>query len=145
LSFVSVQTSPQLCQQVVNAEVFEKDLQAQTLPEFSLYIPNNRSNGHDTGVAFADAWLAKTFGKIFDNLQNYPHTLFVLTFDEDSYHGNNQIYTLLLGAGVRAGSHSEKRYDHYSLLRTIEAIFSLPTLGKKDQTAIAIDDVWKEI
>jgi phospholipase C len=142
LSFTSVQNNPALCKRVVEAKEFKKDLDSYSLPEFSLYIPSNDSNGHDTGIAHADAWIAKTFGKVFENSNALKDTLFVITFDEGSYQENNQVYTLLYGAGVQPGATSQKRYNHYSLLRTIEKIYGLASLGQNDDQASTISDIW---
>ena len=57
--------------------------------------------------------------------------------------GPNRIYAALWGEAVRSGAVSERRYDHYSLLRTFEEALGLGTLGARDATAAPIDDVWR--
>ena len=69
--------------------------------------------------------------------------LFVVTFDEGLGTGSNHIYTALFGPGVVPGSVSTSRYDHYSLLRTIEDALGLGTLGQEDARASAIAGVWQ--
>ena len=69
-------------------------------------------------------------------------TLFIVTFDEDDGRSKNNVYTIFLGAGVRKGATSAVNYNHYSLLKTIEAIFELGTLGMNDLSTTVISDIW---
>jgi phosphatidylinositol-3-phosphatase len=48
---------------------------------------------------------------------------------------------LLFGGAIRPGRYGE-RIDHYTVLRTIEAMYDLPTLGKTAGMR-PIDDIWK--
>jgi len=142
LDFANVQKSPTRCANIVDDKQLERDAVAGTLPAFALYVPNNDNNGHDTGVAVA----AKAMQRRFDKLLTDPafaSTLFVVTFDEDDGRAHNHIYTVLLGAGVRPGSVSDGAYTHYSLLRTVEEIFTLGNLGEEDAKSRVIADIWK--
>ncbi len=140
ISFENIQSDPKRCSQIVNADQFQSDLQSQTLPHFSLYIPDIKNNGHDTGVEYADKWLSEFFSNINQNV--LYNTTFIITFDEGGGSQNNRIATYFYGAGVKPGSTSDQDYDHYCLLRTIEDIFNLPNLGNYDQSASPIDDIW---
>jgi len=53
----------------------------------------------------------------------------VVTFDEDDFTASNQIPTLFAGPMVRPGAYPEA-VNHYLLLRTLEAMYALPALGK---------------
>jgi hypothetical protein len=142
LRFKNVREDPTRCARIVNASVLDQDVANGTLPNFALYIPNNSNNGHDTGVERADRFLRKRFEPLLRDPRFADGTLFVVTFDEGSDRGPNVIYTVLVGAGVRPGAVSGAWYDHYSLLRTIEEIFGTGTLGRHDDEASAIGDVW---
>jgi hypothetical protein len=72
---------------------------------------------------------------LFANPSFTEHTLIVLTFDESIPYGENNIYTVLLGDMVNQGTVEGGRYNHYSLLRTIEENFQLGTLGRNDAKA----------
>ena len=143
LRFRNVREDPTRCARVVAASELDADVRNGTLPNFALYIPNNSNNGHDTGVAKADRWLRQRFDPLLRDPRFADGTLLVVTFDEGSDRGPNVIYTVLVGAGVRAGAVSEARYDHYSLLRMIEEIFATGTLDRNDATASIISDVWQ--
>jgi hypothetical protein len=44
---------------------------------------------------------------------------------------------------VRPGAVSQKYYNHYSLLRTVEDNFALGTLGQGDASAHPVQDIWR--
>jgi hypothetical protein len=142
LSFLNVTKNPSRCAKIVGLNDFASDLQKQSLPDYSLYIPNLDNDAHDTGVGFGDKWLKTNFGPIL-NSKNLPKDLLiVITFDEGSRFGNNQIYTLMLGGNVKAGAQSAKSYNVYSLLKTIEEELGLSSLKQNDLSAPLIDDIW---
>ena len=143
LSFANVQTAPARCARIVNASELAGDIQNGTLPDYSLYIPDLNNDGHDTGVAFADQWLAGAFGPWLHDSRFTDGMLFVVTFDESPTTAPNHIYTVLYGPGVVPGSTSVSRYDHFNLLRTIEDTLGLGTLGQQDAAASAITGVWR--
>lgn len=130
----------------MNANQFQVDLESESLPDFSLYIPNNHNNGHDTGVEFADRWLSRFFEPIFQEPKVRKDTVYVVTFDEVGTGTTKEefrVATLFFGDKIRSGAISNQDYDHFCLLRTIEDIFRLPSLGKRDAKADPIDDIWK--
>lgn len=139
ISFDSVRTYPARCAKIVKADQLAADISADQLPAYSFYSPNLNNDGHDRPLSFAAQW----FQSFIEPKLSDPHfmrgTLVVVTFDEtDSDPGGangNHIYTLLLGAGVKAGSVDASRYDHYSLLRTVEDNFVLGTLKRADASA----------
>lgn len=142
LSLKSVQREPGRCAKAVGADAFFVDLSSGALSDYSFFVPDLNDDGHDTGVAFADKWFAKTFGPLLDK---WPDgVLLVATFDEDSDSGGtNQIYTALAGSMVQPGSRDDERYSHYSLLRTIEDQWGLGDLGLNDAKAEPITGIWK--
>jgi acid phosphatase len=145
ISFNNVHQDSARCQaHIVSSDQLDSDLAAGKLPEYAMFVPGLKNDGHDTGVAFADRWFQATLGPKLADPRFMDGTLFVVTFDEnDAFNDtdHNKIYTLLFGAGVKPGVQSEAQYDHYSLLRLIEDALKLGTLGRKDQTAIRIQDV----
>jgi acid phosphatase len=96
--------------------------------------------GDSAAIHRADQWLQ-------DNLSAYAawakthNSLLILTFDEDDFTANNHIPTIFFGERVIPGTYSE-RINHYSVLRTLEAMYDLPV---SDSTrATAITDVWQK-
>ncbi|MFZ9596169.1 MAG: alkaline phosphatase family protein [Bdellovibrionia bacterium] len=142
LSFENVQKNPNRCKNVVNFDEWKTDLLQHTLPDFSLVIPNQLNNGHDTSVDYAGHWVSSYLLPLIEPMEANPDTLFVLTFDEGSQ--KNQVYTVLYGASVKPGWVSQEPYSHFGLLRTVETILGLSNLGLNDSRAKPIVDVWKE-
>lgn len=144
LSFQNIQSDSLRCRQrVVNAAELAGDIANGRLPNYSLYVPNQKNDGHDTNVAYADRWLAHTFGPLLRDPRFTTRLLLVVTFDESKGDGTNHIYTSLWGESVLPGSTSDAHYDHYSLLRTVEDVLGLGRLGQNDATAAPIVGVWK--
>jgi len=64
----------------------------------------------------------------------------MLTFDEGTTFGTNQVYAALLGGAVPAakvGTTNGTRYNHYSLTKTVERNWNLGSLGQNDVGAAA--------
>jgi len=142
LSYDNIQKNRARCNaHIVNASELDADIAAGTLPSFSLFVPNNRNNGHDTSVAFADQWLENRFGSLLQDARFTRDLLFVLTFDEGTKNGDNRVATVLWGRAVKAGAISDFYFDHYSLLHTIEKIFGTGSLGQHDQNASTMMDL----
>ncbi|MHB2016679.1 MAG: alkaline phosphatase family protein [Candidatus Xenobia bacterium] len=147
ISYRNVQSNPAECARVVDATQLDRDLSQHQLPDYLFYVPNQGNDGHNTGVAFADNWLARRFGPLLHNPEFMRGMLFVVTFDEDDHFfvdlSANHVYAVLVGAGVRPGARSNVRYTHYGLLRTLEDAWGLGSLGLEDTKAKPITDVWK--
>lgn len=143
LAFRNVQNDPSRCARVVPAARLAEDAAAGAVPELSLYIPDNNGNGHDTGVAHADAWARATLGPLLDDPGFMDGTLFIVTFDEAARDPANRVYTVLLGDTVSPGASQDSCQDHYGLLRTVEESLGLGTLGRQDERAAPITGIWK--
>lgn len=117
------------------------------LVAFSFYSPNMNHDGHDTNAAVAGAWVRRFLSETFpENLRK--GTLVVVTFDESGGNDDNRVYTVLLGDMVKPAQEQDaatlaKRYNHYSVLRTIEDNFGLEPLTANDRGATPIAGIWK--
>jgi acid phosphatase len=143
--FLSVSSVQKRCSPVVNATALAADVRNGALPDYALYVPDVRHDGHDTGVSVADRWLAETFGPRLGERRFMDDMVFMVTFDEArrGWWRSNHVYTVVFGDRVIPGAVSDTRYDHYDLLRTIEKLLGLGTLGRHDATASPITGIWK--
>ena len=119
---------------VVPFTKFGKDLSGD-VPRFVWITPGLCNDGHDCSTAVADRWLSHVVPQIQATQAWKDNGLLVITWDEGEDSANH-ILTLLIrpGSGHQTSS---RRYDHYSLLATIEDRFGLERLGKaKDATAM---------
>lgn len=143
ISFVNVQKNPDRCDRIVNSSELPGDIAMGTLPDYSIYVPDMKNDGHDTDAAYADRWFGRAFGPLLRDPKFTQDMLVIATFDEDDYSGLQHIYTAVWGEMVRPGTVSQQKYNHYSILRTIEDAFGLGTLGLEDAKATPITDIWR--
>lgn len=97
------------------------------LPTVSFVIPDLQDDMHDGTVAQGDAWVRSHLAS-YANWAASHGSLLVITWDEDDRSEGNQIPTIVVGAGVRAGNVS-RSVTLYSLLRLLEDRYQLPRLG----------------
>lgn len=144
LSYKNIQSNPARCARIVNSGELQSDIKKNRLADFSLYIPDNNNNGHNTSAVYADDWLKKTFAPLLRDEQFTRGLLFIVTFDEGGRHNDqNHIYTAFWGSTIKPGSVSNTRYDLYSILRTVEDDLHLGTLGRNDQKANPVTGIWR--
>lgn len=142
ISFTNVSRDSQRCKKIVDASAFDRDLAADQLPEYSMYIPNLRDDGHNTGSDFSSKWFASKFASLINSADGLQDTLLVVTFDESENRRSNKIFTVILGGSVRAGITNNQTLNHISLLKLIEDEWGLGNLGRADATAPVIDGIW---
>ena len=122
----------------MNADVLDAGIASGALPNYSFYVPNDQHNGHDSSAAIADAWLEQRFGSLISDPRFMSDMLFVVTYDESGTSAeSNAVSAVMVGPVVGAGAESTTWYDHYNLLRTIEDIFGLGTLGKPRRDGVS--------
>jgi Phosphoesterase family len=102
-------------------------------------VPNMCNGMHDCGVATGDSW-AKAHLSSCQCWAATHNSLLIVTFDEDSGTPANTIATVLDGPMVAPGEYTQ-RVDHYSILRTVEDMYALPTIGKAADAA-PMREIW---
>jgi hypothetical protein len=110
-----------------------------TLPTLSFVIPNLQDDMHDGTVQQGDTWL-HSHVDAYAQWAKTHNSLLVVTWDEDDNSANNQIPTIITGAGVTAGNYSET-INHYNVLRTLEDAYGLPRAGAS-ASATPITDIF---
>ncbi len=116
---------------VVPFTSFAGDL-AHNTPRFSWITPDRCHDTHDCSVATGDDWLKQTVAQITKS-SAWRHTgVLFITWDEDDGSVFNQVLTLVV---TPSGTHrvSDRAYDHYSMLATIEDIIGVGRLGHAAQ------------
>ncbi len=150
---------------VVNLDTLSKDLQGvATTPNFVYITPNLCHDGHDApckngepgGLISADRFLRDWVPRILASPAFKQDGLLIVTFDEGTDAaaccgetrpaaapqpgkfgpGGGRIGAVVLSPFVSPGTVSNKPYNHYSLLRSIEDWFGLPHLGYAGQKGL---------
>lgn len=143
ISYVNIQSNPTRCAHIVEAAQFDRDAASGSLPNYVFYVPNSKNDGHDTDVSYADNWYRQKFSGYLSNAQFMENTVLISTFDESGlFSGKNQIYTSIVGPGVRPGVYPD-RLTLPSLLKLIEENFGLSNLGKQDVSSTPIPNIWQ--
>ncbi|KAI9358235.1 phosphoesterase family-domain-containing protein [Zopfochytrium polystomum] len=140
MSFTSISKNATRCAaHIVNSAQLDTDAAAGKLPQYMFFTPNLDDDAHDTDVPTAATWL-KAFLEPKLTSAAYKNTLFFVTFDETaSFTAVGPIYTVLVGAGIQgAGVSDSTAYTHYSFLKSVEGLFGLGSLGRKDASATAV-------
>jgi len=129
MSFISVQTNPTRCANVLNASKFDP----KHLPAYAFFSPNMQDDGHDASTQHSMTWLKGFLEPILADTAVMRTTLIEVTYDESDHYSDktNRIFTVLLGGMLRPGTTSNQPLDHYSVLRTVEANFGLGTLANE--------------
>ena len=116
---------------------------AATTPNFAFISPNLCNDMHDCSVSTGDTWLKNHLPAILNSPACTVQTcLLALTWDEDDGNQGNHVLTIFAGSGAKTGgATSAASYTHYSLLRTVENIFGLPTQTSNDAGASPMTDM----
>ncbi len=132
ISFDRIRRDPARCSNVQGLDAFDP-----LAADFTMIVPDSCHNTHDCSVSVGDAWLSTIVPRIVDAPGFDANGLLIITFDGGSDLGpddQHRIATTLVGAGVRPGFVSQRRYDHYDVLRTIQTGLGLPCLARSCTT-----------
>jgi acid phosphatase len=149
--FDQIRTNPARCARIVPYTQLATDLgSAATTPSFAWVTPNLCDDMHNAcppsnAVTNGDNWAKAEFPKIFASpAWKTQHCLLVINEDENGGAAGNQVPAIFVSSDgtVVAGKRSATNYTHYSLLRTIEASWSIPPVGPGDAAASPMVDMF---
>lgn len=153
--FKNVMSNIAGCRSIVPLTSFYTDLANNQLPQFSFITPNALDDGHTapntpdacppsgTTLRCADTWLSG-FLPIIINSKAFFNTVVFIVWDEATpYSGANKVLMIMVSPYSKKGFvDNTTLYSHYSVLATIERIYSLGDLGRNDSTANVISDMF---
>lgn len=102
--------------------------------KLTIVIPNTCNDMHSCPTASdsaaqvrnGDGWLSRVMPRVFASRQyRAGSTVVFITWDEDDYHHDQHIPTLVISPSTRPGTKAIARFDHYSLLRTTSDLLDL--------------------
>ncbi|KAL1936403.1 hypothetical protein VTP01DRAFT_537 [Rhizomucor pusillus] len=137
ISIDNIRNNATRCANIVPATQLDEDIANDDVPQFVFYTPDMNNDGHDTSLAYSSNWTQTWLEPRLKEPAFTKNTLFILTWDEaENYLAKNQIYTVLFGDVIKRSSQTDGvRYDHYSILKTIEDNWDLGNLGENDVDA----------
>jgi phosphatidylinositol-3-phosphatase len=118
---------------VVPLSELQGDLAGPT-PRFVWITPDLCHDGHDCSAAAADDFLSSLVPGILATPAWQQGGLLLITWDEDDGSASNHVLTLVVAPGLTRHV-TDRPYDHYSLLATVEDRLSLPRLGRAAQAS----------
>lgn len=146
--FASVQEgdNPKLSlKQIVGFDTLYADLAKGDVPDLAFIAPNQCHDQHSRGssemgtgcsvdqnaIAQGDAGLHTIINAIKSSKAwKHGNNAIVVVWDENDYSSlPNQVVTIVDTSYARTGIQSNVRYNHFSLLKTLEAGFGLPYLN----------------
>jgi hypothetical protein len=127
--------------------VFDAALAAGTVARFNMVIPNDCENGHDrcgthNAVHQFDDFVAREVPKIQASREFGTDGLIVVVWDEGSDADPLHVGAALLGPQVKPST-SAAKFDHYSLLRTLEDGFAITRHLAHAAHAHAFTGLWR--
>lgn len=145
-SFKDIQTNPERCAKIVNADQFQQDWLNGTLPNYSFYSPDLDDDAHDTGLEVGAQWLQGFLKPLLADPVRMQGTLFFITFDESGFSpfDDNHIYAVAIGPAAKSGFVTKKYHNHYDHLVMVEDNFGLGNLDGGDDPDFdnPIDEIW---
>ncbi|HKC18933.1 MAG TPA: alkaline phosphatase family protein [Candidatus Dormibacteraeota bacterium] len=123
--------------EVVPFSNFAQDMRGD-VPRFVWITPDLCHDGHDCSNAVVSSWLSQTVPAILATSAWQDDGVLFITWDEGEDSANS-VLTLVIHPDPLL-HRSDKSYNHYSLLATIEDDLGLPRLGGAAQAA-PIDDL----
>lgn len=114
---------------------------SSVLPSYTFVTPNLKNDGHDTGVAYADAWL-KRWLTPFLNMTWFATTVFFVDYDEGStgagygtFSGGHIYLAIVSPLTVGEGKFTKVNTSQYNILSTAEWLLGVGSTGNHDGTA----------
>ena len=157
--FHSIIDAPDCPASDVGLDQLDRDLASTgKTANYSFIAPNLCDDGHDDpcadgtpgGLPRADAFLKAWVPKILASPAYKKDGLLAIVFDEGrptdasgccglpAGQGGGRTGALLLSRFVEAGTTDETSYDHYSLLASVEDLFSLERLGEAAREGLPV-------
>jgi phospholipase C len=144
LFYPSISGNVKQCKnQIVSYSDLQSDINSKSLPDYVFISPNLCNDMHNCNINTGDKWLSVNVPKI---LSSYAFTkqrsLLIITWDEGNKH-DNRVLTIFLGPAAKQSYISHTPYNHYSILRTVEAVWGLKPLTTNDGNASVMKDMLK--
>ena len=129
-----------------NDPEFISVLNGSNPPNFLWLTPNDTDNMHSSSISVGDSYLASLVPQILSSstFKTKNAALFIV-FDEGSDScpsspSGDCVYAMWAGPAAKQAFTSNARYNHYSFLKTLETVWSLPSLTANDAGASAMTE-----
>ena len=130
---------------MVDFSQFTSDMNAGTLPKYSMIIPNDNHDAHDMSPAVADQWLQTNIAPLLNQPYFQPcgDGILIITFDNNDSDQSGIVYTAIIGPKVIPHYVSNIRYQHQNTLRTLLDALKITTYPGYSATASPMQDFFR--
>ena len=144
--YSDIRNTPARCARVVPSgpsagsdATFLSDLgSTSTASNFMWLTPNNCNNMHSCSISTGDTYLSNLVPQILSStIFTSQRALLAIVFDEGY---SNPTWASFAGPVSKTAYTSTTYYDHYSMLKTLEANWGLPSLTSNDGNALAMTE-----
>ena len=112
----------------ISGGALHKALYSDALANFVFVTPNICDDAHSCPVQTGDRWLSAFCSMVFASATyRRGHLVVFVTWDEGN--SDNRVPTIVAAPSVPSGTTSAISFNHYSLLKTTEALLGLAPLG----------------
>jgi phosphatidylinositol-3-phosphatase len=123
LAFKDIRQSATRCANIQPFRQFDPEA-----ADFELIVPNLTNDMHDGTTRQGDSFLQSFVPRVTTSAGWRDNGALFIVWDEGRETGANHITALVISPLVQSGARSSVRYDHYSLLATIEDAWHLGCL-----------------
>jgi phospholipase C len=143
--YSDVVNSPDQQKNVVPFTEFASDLAADTLPVYSIIVPDLQHDAHDGSPAAADQWLEQNMGPLVSSAHFQPgsNSVMFITFDNGDKDAQGQVFTAVVGVNVIPGVKVDTPFRHENTLRTIMELLGLKDFPGAAATAAPMNEFFQ--
>lgn len=136
---------PEQQQNVVPFTQFPQDLAADSLPDYSVIVPDLKHDAHDGTPAAADQWLKQNIGPLLNSAHFQPgsNSVMFITFDNGDGDAQGQVFTAVVGERVIPGVKVDTPFRHENTLRTMMELLGLTNFPAASATAAPMNEFFK--
>jgi phosphatidylinositol-3-phosphatase len=140
--FYAVRHNPAVYYTNIASQCAARDVPLGSVPDlsapFTFITPSTCHDMHSSSCGSdsasetknGDTWLASFLPKVLASpAYRSRQTVIFVTWDEDDFHHDQHIATIVIAPSVRRGTRASAAFTHYSMLRTTEDLLGLPHLG----------------
>ena len=129
-------------QKIVPATQFAHDLANNSLPQYSIVVPDLQHDAHDGSPAMADAWLQQNVAPVLNSSYFKPggDGVMFITFDNADYDTQGQVILVAVGPTVIPGVKVHTAYRHENTLRTILELLQLKSFPGASAAAAPMNE-----
>jgi phosphatidylinositol-3-phosphatase len=140
--YSDVVNHPEQQQNIVPINQLQIDLTKDTLPTYSIIVPDLAHDAHNGTPKAADAWLKQNIGPLLNSrhFQAGSNSVLFITFDNADRDTQGQVLTVVAGEHVIPGVKVDTAFRHENTLRTILELLGIEHYPGASATAAPMSE-----